>query len=195
MLLHLSIVFSEVVLGEHEVGKDDNEQRIEIDTFLTHVDYNNDDIKSGYDIALIRLKKPARIFAVIEKHGFDCVTLSLSFEHTFAQLQDDAKTLVSPVCLPLPQSCIESKCSSPESSIFVNSTMKVAGWGKTSNRNWRQNKNYRTFGTAVRVQQALNVPIQPPRYCTDWNVNQNPAFDEKIQICAGGEEGKTDKTL
>ena len=70
LLLHLSIVFSEVVLGEHEVGKDDNEQRIEIDTFLTHVDYNNDDIKSGYDIALIRLKKPARIFAVSEKHGY-----------------------------------------------------------------------------------------------------------------------------
>ena len=78
-----SIVFSEVVLGEHEVGKDDNEQRIEIDTFLTHVDYNNDDIKSGYDIALIRLKKPARIFAVSEKHGYTC-RVSLSFENTFA---------------------------------------------------------------------------------------------------------------
>ena len=73
-------------MGEHEVGKDDNEQRIEIDTFLTHVDYNNDDIKSGYDIALIRLKKPARIFSVSEKHVYACrpVTLSLSFEHTFA---------------------------------------------------------------------------------------------------------------
>ena len=69
MLLHLYIAFSEVVLGEHEVGKDDNEQRIEIDTSITHVDYNSDDIKSGYDIALIRLKNPARIFTVSEKHG------------------------------------------------------------------------------------------------------------------------------
>ena len=169
-----SLVFSEVVLGEHDFGKDEDcdahgrycsapviRRKINvIKDVIVHEKFN---VKGNLenDIALIRIEE----------------AVPLHQENEF-------KSGVSPICLPWNTNLDEE---TQEDQIATS-----AGWGRTVRRkSINSQRNVLNNNIHVNELQKLDLPIANDKCKNDPKItNIIREFDPDTQICAGGERGK-----
>ena len=169
-----SLGFSEVILGEHDFGRDEDcdnygrfcsapiiRRQINVDRdVIIHEKFD----KTGnteYDIALIRIEE----------------AVPLHQENEF-------KSSVSPICLPWNTNLDEE--------IQEDQIATAAGWGRTVRRATKNSQfNLLNNNINVNLLQELGLPIANEKCTNDPKVTKViKMFDPDTQICAGGERGK-----
>ena len=103
---------------------------------------------------------------------------------SFFMFQDNLESNfnVMPVCLP-----IKGNICYKSSDEFVNTHMRVAGWGNVDNdeEEGESFKTRATIGASSACLQKLDVPVKQSSFCSKFNDKYSP----KKQLCAGGIEG------
>merc|ERR1711863_201887 len=96
-------------------------------------------------------------------------------------VQNKKSSNVIPICLPW-------NINDPGRQIYHGETLKVLGWGKTTNDNTAAYESYKKIGTGSNILQQLDVPAISNRKCKTYlNLND---INSRDQLCAGAEEGK-----
>ena len=171
---NMSLGFSEVVLGEHDFGKDEDcdalgrfcsapiiKRKINVKRdVIVHEKFNVGGNLEN-DIALIRIEE----------------AVPLHQENEF-------KSGASPICLPWNTNLDEE---TQEDQIAIS-----AGWGQTVQQETK-NSQLNLFNNNINVNQLqeLGLPIANEKCKNDPTITKIiKQFDPDTQICAGGERGK-----
>ena len=84
-----------------------------------------------------------------------------------------------PVCLPW-------KSNDPGRNLNVGKRTTVTGWGRVHNNNFINRQQLSRQGVAHEILQKANLPIAKSEDCSEKFID----FNNRTQICAGGEKGK-----
>ena len=167
---------SEVVLGEHDFGSNEDcnsfgfcsapiiRRQINVDRdVIIHESFDQRG-NLEYDIALIRIE--------------EAVTL---------HQENEFKSSISPICLPWN---INLDYETQDDQIATG-----AGWGRTVGQATKNSqRNVLNNNINVNILQVLGLPIANEKCKTDPTTKKIiKVFDPEIQICAGGEKGKHKK--
>ena len=88
-------------------------------------------------------------------------------------------SFVKPVCLPL-------NADDPGVKDNTGLNMQVTGWGRISNNERFNLRNFQLFGAGSRTLQKVEIPVVSPEVCDD----KYGLFNKDTQLCAGGVPGK-----
>ena len=165
--------FSEVVLGEHDFGTDEDcdsfgfcsapiiRRQINVNRdVIVHEKFNITG-NLEFDIALIRIE--------------EAVTL---------HQENESKSTVSPICLPW---SVNLDYETQDDQIATG-----AGWGRTIGRATKNaQRNVLRNNINTNILQVLGLPIANAKCKNDPKIKEFiKVFDAQTQICAGGEIGK-----
>ena len=161
-----------IALGEHDLGtKSDNPNSADvifrrIKKLIIHEKYDKNFQRgaSPYDIALIRVNESI----------------------PFYDINNPRKSNVKPICLPWNRNDPGRELNSGNKG----TTLKVLGWGYTTNDNDLKCLHLEQFGAGSGLIRELDVPFISWRECKEKaNLSAGFQVDLETQFCAGGEVG------